>query len=89
MTCLPFLDSGVTATEKLQLIHTDVCEPMEEKSISGSRNGLLFLDDCSRKVFVYMLKSKNEVPEKFPNLKHLRVFGCLAIIHIPKIISFL
>ena len=49
------------ATEKLQLVHTDVCGPMSTPSHNGCRYFLLFIDDFSRYCYVYFLKNKSEV----------------------------
>ena len=61
----PFNKKGGTrAKEILELVHSDVCGPMSEKS-SGYRYFLTFIDDKTRKTFVYFLKSKDEVVCKF------------------------
>ena len=52
-------------TEPLELIHSDVCGPMNTDSIGGSKYILTFTDDYSRYVTVYFLKNKSEVYEKF------------------------
>jgi len=44
---------------------------MEVKSVSGACYLLVFVDDCSRKVFVYFLKKKNEVAARFKEFKAL------------------
>lgn len=49
------------AVEKLDLIHADVCGPMENASIGESRYFLLFKDDCTGYRFVYLMKRKSEV----------------------------
>lgn len=49
----------------LELIHSDVCGPLEVESLGGNRYFLTFIDDASRKTWVYFLKSKGEVFEKF------------------------
>lgn len=59
------------ADNKLVLIHTDVAGPMHIESYSGHRYFLTFIDDYSRKVFVYFLKTKNEVIDKFIEFKAL------------------
>lgn len=53
----------------LGLIHADVCGPFGTQSLGGARYFLTFIDDKSRKMFVYFLKSKDEVFEKFCHLK--------------------
>lgn len=46
---------------KLDLIHTDLCGPMPVKSWSNKRYMLTFIDDHSRKIFVYFIETKDEV----------------------------
>jgi len=58
---LPFKSSTKRTTQPLQLVHSDLCGPMQHKSFGGSRYFLTFIDDYTRKVFVYFLKSKDEV----------------------------
>lgn len=66
------------ATQKLELIHSDLVGPMSEKSLNGSKYLLTFIDDFSRKVFGYFLKSKSEVTEKFLEFKTMieKQTGC-------------
>ena len=49
----------------LELIHSDLCGPMNVESIGGSKYVLTFTDDYTRYVTVYFLKSKSEVLVKF------------------------
>lgn len=42
---------------------------MENVSIGGSKYFLTFIDDCTRKVFVYFLESKTQVVESFMEFK--------------------
>lgn len=44
-----------------ELIHADLCGPIEVTSIGGSRYFLLLTDDFSGYKFVFFLKNKNEV----------------------------
>lgn len=48
-----------------EIFHVDVCGTMQEMSIGGSRYFLLFKDDFSHFRFVYCIKQKSEVIEKF------------------------
>ncbi|KAL4567103.1 hypothetical protein LXL04_022677 [Taraxacum kok-saghyz] len=57
------------ATEKLQLIHTDLCGPISPASISEKRYVLVFIDDFTRKSWVYFLSRKSESFELFKNFK--------------------
>ncbi|KAL4290440.1 hypothetical protein GQ457_14G025310 [Hibiscus cannabinus] len=59
------------ATEPLQLVHTDVCGPIKPPSFGKSRYFLLFIDDYSRKTWVYFLKQKSEAFGAFKNFKAL------------------
>ena len=53
------------STKKLELIHSDVCGPMQVDSVWGSRYFVTFVDDYSRCVAVYFVKHKSELFEKF------------------------
>ncbi|KAG6460307.1 hypothetical protein O3G_MSEX011897 [Manduca sexta] len=53
MTRLPFKDIGTRASEPLQLIHSDLCGPMETISLGGARYYVTFIDDFSRKVCLF------------------------------------
>ena len=53
------------ATRPGELFHTDVCGPMRESSLGGARYYLLFRDDATDFRFVYFLKYKSDVLEKF------------------------
>ena len=64
-------DGGTRASKILELVHSDVCGPMKTLSMGGARYFLTFIDDFSRKVWVYVLKSKNEVFDKFVEWKTL------------------
>jgi hypothetical protein len=55
----------------LELIHSDVCGPMPPSSISGYVYYVSFIDDYSCKTWVYFLKSKDEVFNKFKEFKAL------------------
>jgi hypothetical protein len=55
----------------LELIHSDVCGPMPSSSISGYVYYVSFIDDYSRKTWIYFLKTKDEVFSKFKEFKAL------------------
>ena len=44
----------------LELIHFDLCEMNGEMIKSDKRYFIMFIDDCTRFCYVYLLKSKNE-----------------------------
>ena len=43
-----------------ELIHYDVCGPMASPSLSGYLYYVQFIDDFSRKSWIYFLKAKSE-----------------------------
>ena len=57
--------------EVLDLIHTDLCGPMNVESLGGSKYFLFFIDDKSRRIWIYFLKRKSEVFEKFKIFKSM------------------
>jgi hypothetical protein len=67
----PFLKRDNKAEGFLKLIHLDVCVPMPSSSISGYVYYVSFIEDYSRKTWVYFLKSKDEVFSKFNEFKAL------------------
>jgi Integrase core domain len=52
-------------------VHADICGPMEVPSIGGSKYFLLFEDDYTRMCFIYFIKTKDQVFEKFKLFKNL------------------
>ena len=46
------------ASQVVQLVHANICGPMATPCVFGSRYFLLFVDDFSRKMWVYFLKQK-------------------------------
>lgn len=58
---LPFTSREEKSKFCGDVIHSDVCGPMAENSIGGSRYFLLFKDDYSHFRFVYFLRNKSEV----------------------------
>jgi hypothetical protein len=55
----------------LDLVHTDVCGPMSRNSLSGCEYYLTFIDDYSRKTWIYFLKAKSEVFAQFQEFRAL------------------
>ncbi|MCO5559738.1 hypothetical protein L7F22_013340 [Adiantum nelumboides] len=54
-------DGSVRATQKLQLVHSDVCGPMRTPSVGNNLYFVTFSDDFSRFCWVYPLKAKSDV----------------------------
>ena len=61
---------------KLQLVHSDVCGPMQAESIGGQKYFVTFIDDFSRCCAVYFLKQKSEVFEKFKEFEAIATNEC-------------
>ena len=59
------------STKKLELVHSDVCGPIQMDSIGGSRYFVTFIDDYSHCVSVYFLKHKSEVLKKFQEFESI------------------
>ena len=57
------------AKEPLQLIHSDLCGPLETHSLSHAFYFLTFIDDFTHKTWVYFLKYKSETFSKFQEFK--------------------
>jgi hypothetical protein len=55
----------------LELIHSDVGDPIPSSSINGYVYYVSFIDDYSCKIWKYFLKSKDEVFSKFKEFKAL------------------
>jgi len=51
------------------LIHSDICGPMTITSLNGYLYYVLFIDDHSRKNWIYFLKNKDGVLTKFQEFK--------------------
>ena len=49
----------------LELVYSDVCGPMEVESLGRNKYFVTYIDDASRKVWVYLLKTKDQVFKTF------------------------
>lgn len=59
------------ANKVLELVHIDECLPIKTLSMVGAKYFLIFIDDFSKKVWLYLLKSKRQVLDKFKEWKTL------------------
>jgi transposase InsO family protein len=66
-----FLGSDTRSVGVLDLVHTDVYGPMSRASLSGPEYYITFIDDYSRKTWIYFLKTKSEVFKRFQEFKAL------------------
>lgn len=62
MQVASFPVAGRRASRALELIHSDVCGPMQVCSWGGARYLLTFTDDHTRKTFGFLMKSKQKFP---------------------------
>jgi hypothetical protein len=51
----------------LELVHTNVFGPLKKKTHGGASYFVSFIDDASRKVWTYLMKTKDEVFGVFKN----------------------
>ena len=65
MTRRPFSAKGEWAKEPLELVHTDVCGPMNVKARGGYEYFVIFIDDFSRYGYVYLMPQTSETFGKF------------------------
>lgn len=64
------------AKNVLDLVHSDVCGPMQMQTPSAKRYILTFIDDFSRFTTVYLLRHKSEVEDNLKNLSRCqRIFS--------------
>jgi transposase InsO family protein len=66
-----FPSSDNRATSILDLIHSDVCGPMSSASLSGCLYYVIFIDDFSRKSWIFFMKTKGQVFNRFQEFKAL------------------
>jgi hypothetical protein len=66
-----FSNRAWKASEHLALVHSDLCGPMETMSFGKAHYFLTFIDDFSRKTWVYFLQEKYEVFSHFLEFKAL------------------
>lgn len=83
MARAPFISSTSKSSAVGDLIHSDLCRPMEVSTPRGSRYFMTMLDDYSRYCVVYLLKEKSECAEKIMEYTIMmrNQFG-----HAPKVI---
>src|SRR5277367_2465981 len=67
----PSHQPATRAKEPLELIHSDLCGPIDPTTYGGTNYYLLFTDDLTRMTYIYPLKKKSsaDVLEKFKEYK--------------------
>jgi hypothetical protein len=66
-----FPSSAMRAEGILQLVHSDVFGPMSVPSLEKSMYYVSFIDDFSRKTWIYFLRNKSKVFDRFKYFKAL------------------
>ncbi len=56
------------ASEPLELVHSDVCGPMQTELLGKKRYFVTFTDDCTRFMWIQFIHQKSEVFNKFHSL---------------------
>jgi transposase InsO family protein len=64
-----FPSSDNRAHNILDMVHYDVCGPMSSPSLSVCLYYVIFIDDYSRKCWIYFLKDKSDTFDKFKEYK--------------------
>jgi transposase InsO family protein len=67
----PFPSSNNKAKGSLDIMHSDICGPMLATSLSEYVYYVSLIDDFSRNTWIYFLKAKSEVFNKFKEFKVL------------------
>ena len=65
MTKTLFSGTMERATDLLEIIHADACDPMRIEACGGYLYFLIFTDDLSRYGYIYLMKHQSETFEKF------------------------
>lgn len=69
-TRLPFPENKGNRTKNLlEIVHTDVCDPMRNASFSGAKYFVTFIDDKSRWCEIFFVKNKSDVLGAFKKYK--------------------
>ena len=58
------------STNILELVYSDVCGPFKVNSTGGTRYFVTFIDDYSRKTWVYFVSQNSQVLDKFRQFVH-------------------
>lgn len=64
-------DVSSKAKAILDIVYSDVCGPMQVESTGGNKYFVSFIDDFSRKLWVYLIKKKSDVLDVFMKFKSM------------------
>jgi hypothetical protein len=59
------------ASSKLELVHSDICGPINPTSNGGNKYFITFTDDLTRKTWIYFMKEKSSALDLFKVFKAL------------------
>ncbi|KAI5334414.1 hypothetical protein L3X38_024547 [Prunus dulcis] len=62
-------EATTRASTPLELVHSDICGPMQTTTKAGNRYFLTFIDDNTRMCWVYFLRQKSETLSVFKRFK--------------------
>ena len=65
MTKSSFKSKTYTSKERLKIVHTNLCGPIEVQNYKGDKYMMLFVDDYSRMMTVMFLKQKFDAFQMF------------------------
>ena len=66
----PFVQDRNVSTRPLEVVHSDIWGLTKTRSLAGSNYYVTFIDDYSRKVWMYFMKAKSEVFNHLKNFKN-------------------
>ncbi|KAL0411478.1 UNVERIFIED_CONTAM: hypothetical protein Slati_3737500 [Sesamum latifolium] len=69
MTKKPFVGQSAIANSLLDLVHTNVCGPLNTSTRGGYSHFITFTDDHSRYGYVYLMRYKSEAFGRFKEYK--------------------
>lgn len=69
--CVQFYSSSYKSSDILDYVHSDVFGPVDVPSLSKSKYYVSFVDDYSRRTFVYFMNKKFEVFSRVNEFKNL------------------
>jgi hypothetical protein len=70
MTKSPFIGQSERASDLLGLVHPDVCRPMSSVVTGGFQFFITFIDDFSRYGYIYLMRHKSQLFEKFKEFQN-------------------
>ena len=62
---MSFSSKSKKKLEKLDLVCSDVCGPMDVETLGGNRYFIILIDDATRKLWIYFLKSNDQLFQYF------------------------